>query len=157
MSSLRLLSLRSSHSTNNVVGTYLFRRILREGKDSRFDTMRTKPAKLLFAWTAQALWIVLCQSPVTAVNAVGAPVTASPTTGQASSSSVLPDGVLWSDIVGFGLFAFGLVFESVVDWQKASWAAAKHAKQHDEVFMARGLFSLRCVHMCVLCKKVAIS
>ena len=112
--------------------------------------MRTKPAKLLFAWTAQALWIVLCQSPVTAVNAVGAPVVASTATGQASSStsSVLPDGVLWSDIVGFGLFAFGLVFESVADYQKASWAAAKHAKQHDEVFMARGLFSLRCVQIC---------
>ncbi|KIH94445.1 hypothetical protein SPBR_06028 [Sporothrix brasiliensis 5110] len=124
------------------LGTYLFRRILREGKDSRFDAMRTKPAKLLFAWTAQALWIVLCQSPVTAVNAVGAPVVAASAAGPAHSSSVLPNNVLWSDMAGFGLFAFGLVFESITDYQKSSWAAAKHAKQHDEVFMGRGLFSV---------------
>ncbi|EPE05016.1 3-oxo-5-alpha-steroid 4-dehydrogenase [Ophiostoma piceae UAMH 11346] len=109
------------------LGTYLFRRIMRDGSDSRFEPMRSAPSKLLFAWFAQALWITLCQSPVTAVNAV----------------RTLPNRVLWTDILGFGLFFTGLAIESVADYQKSSWVQAKHAKQHDELFMTRGLFS-RC-------------
>ena len=99
--------------------------MLRDGGDSRFEPMRSAPSKLLFAWFAQALWISICQSPVTAVNA----------------ARVLPNSVLWTDVLGFGLFVAGLAVESVADYQKSSWVQAKRAKQHDELFLTRGLFS----------------
>ncbi|CAK7270510.1 hypothetical protein SEPCBS57363_004137 [Sporothrix epigloea] len=113
------------------LGTYLFRRILHEGKDSRFEPMKENPPRMMVSWTAQAVWIILCQLPVMAVNAVP-PVAA----------QVLPKAVLRTDIIGFGLFALGMVVECVADWQKSSWSAAREAKQHDEQFMTSGLFSV---------------
>ncbi|CAK7221934.1 hypothetical protein SCUCBS95973_004669 [Sporothrix curviconia] len=121
------------------LGTYLYRRILRDGKDSRFDAMRKKPSGMMVAWTAQAVWVFLCQLPVIALNAVP----------WAAAASVLPKTALRTDVLGLGLFALGLVVESVADWQKSSWVAGREAKQHDEVFMARGLFSVcRYPHYC---------
>lgn len=90
--------------------------------------MRKFPARLLVAWTIQAFWVVICQAPVTAVNAIG-------------PAPALPGRLLWSDVLGFGLYAAGLLVECVADWQKAVWVAGKHAKQHDELFMTRGLWS----------------
>ncbi|CAK7197602.1 hypothetical protein SEUCBS139899_000250 [Sporothrix eucalyptigena] len=110
------------------LGTYLFRRILREGKDSRFDAMRVKPARMMIAWTAQAVWVIMCQLPVMAVNTVSPAI------------AYYPSYILPSDTLGLGLFAFGLAFESLADWQKATWVAARDAKEHDEVFISSGLF-----------------
>lgn len=35
------------------LGTFLFYRILKSGKDSRFDRMRNSPSRLLIAWMMQ--------------------------------------------------------------------------------------------------------
>ncbi|CAK7225949.1 hypothetical protein SBRCBS47491_006061 [Sporothrix bragantina] len=113
------------------LGTYLYRRICREGKDSRFDSMREKPSGMMVAWTAQAVWVLLCQLPIIAINSV-----------PPAAASVLPKTVLGTDVIGLGLFAMGLAIESVADWQKSSWVAAREAKEHDEVFMSSGLFSV---------------
>ena len=94
--------------------------------------MREKPSGLMVAWTAQAFWVLLIQLPIIAVNSLP----------PLAAAAVLPKTLLRTDVIGFGLFALGLVTESVADWQKSSWVAAREAKQHDEVFMARGLFSL---------------
>ncbi|OAA68678.1 hypothetical protein SPI_00873 [Niveomyces insectorum RCEF 264] len=124
------------------LGSFLFRRMRREGKDSRFDAMRASPGKLLVAWAAQALWVMLCQAPLLAVNTVPAPLLPPGADAAAAAlSSAFPSGVQWTDVVGFGLYAVGLVTETVADQQRDSWLQAKHLKQHDEVFMARGLWS----------------
>lgn len=41
------------------LGTFLFRRVRRAGKDDRFDAIKRSFARFLTAWTIQALWITL--------------------------------------------------------------------------------------------------
>lgn len=50
------------------LGTYLYSRILKDGKDERFD--RLKPVWLSFmgAWTLQAVWVTLIEMPVVLLN-----------------------------------------------------------------------------------------
>ena len=41
------------------LATFLFRRISRDGKDSRFDTIKNRPLRFFMAWTIQGLWVLL--------------------------------------------------------------------------------------------------
>ncbi|RPI32648.1 MAG: DUF1295 domain-containing protein, partial [Actinomycetota bacterium] len=41
------------------LGTYLFRRIRRAGKDERFDRIKPSFVRFLSAWTLQGLWVSL--------------------------------------------------------------------------------------------------
>jgi steroid 5-alpha reductase family enzyme len=41
------------------LGSFLFRRIRREGRDGRFDQIKADALRFLAAWTTQALWVVL--------------------------------------------------------------------------------------------------
>ena len=50
------------------LGTFLFLRIEKDGKDGRFDSLKAHPLRFLGAWTIQALWVVLVQLPVILVN-----------------------------------------------------------------------------------------
>lgn len=81
---------------------------------------------------AQATWVSLVLMPVVALNSVPAAALA--------STGVL---VSLTDVLGLGLYAGGLGFEVVADRQKSRWMAEKKAKQHDEEFMTRGLWSTR--------------
>ncbi|KAJ7880977.1 hypothetical protein B0H14DRAFT_2705653 [Mycena olivaceomarginata] len=46
------------------------------------------------------------------------------------------------DYAAFGLFASSFIFEVLADHQKTVWKRAKDAKQHDEKFITRGLWSI---------------
>jgi steroid 5-alpha reductase family enzyme len=46
------------------------------------------------------------------------------------------------DYAAFGLFASSFIFEVLADYQKTVWKRAKDAKQHDEKFITRGLWSI---------------
>jgi len=48
------------------LGSYLFRRIRRSGKDSRFDSIKPSFIRFLNAWTLQALWVSLTVSAAVA-------------------------------------------------------------------------------------------
>lgn len=113
-----------------VVGSYLFSRVIADGKDSRFDHIRHKPAKFSFIFFMQAVWVTITILPVIAFNAVPA----------ATLATALPK-VIPTDVIGLGLWAVGFGFEAVADYQKSQWAKAKKAKQHDEQFLTKGLFS----------------
>jgi hypothetical protein len=52
------------------VGTYLFQRVLSDGKDSRFDEIKKSLPKFLVAFTAQATWVSLCLMAVLALNSI---------------------------------------------------------------------------------------
>lgn len=117
------------------LGTYLFARVLREGKDSRFDKIKKSPGRFLFAFVAQALWVTLCSLPVLAVNSV-------PSAALSAAAAASP-AVRVSDVLGLSLFVLGFGFEVVADRQKARWVQEKHDKIHDEVFMTRGLWTKR--------------
>jgi len=109
------------------VGSYLFQRVLQEGKDSRFDTIKTSPPKFWVAFMVQATWVSLCMSPVMAVNAAPA--------------AVIGAGLKLTDVLGLSLYLGGMAFEVIADRQKARWAKEKREKQHDEEFLTRGLWS----------------
>jgi steroid 5-alpha reductase family enzyme len=117
--------------TNNVVvGTFLFSRISSEdGRDSRFDEIRTSPPKFLGAFFAQATWVSLCLLPVLALNSV-----------PATTLSALPFLTL-TDVIGVLLYVGGLSFEATADKQKSQWMEEKKNKKHNEDFLTRGLWS----------------
>ena len=41
------------------LGSFLFRRIRRDGKDGRFDKIKVDPLRFFSAWTLQGLWVLL--------------------------------------------------------------------------------------------------
>jgi len=41
------------------LGTFLFRRVRRDGRDGRFDRIKTDPLRFFMTWTLQGLWVLL--------------------------------------------------------------------------------------------------
>jgi len=41
------------------LGTFLFRRVRRDGRDGRFDAIKVDPLRFLMTWTLQGLWVFL--------------------------------------------------------------------------------------------------
>ncbi|RAR16471.1 duf1295-domain-containing protein [Stemphylium lycopersici] len=119
------------------VGSYLFKRISSdEGKDSRFDSIRTSPPKFLVAFFAQATWVSLCTLPVILVNSVPRNAYATSLLGNAVSAKPY-----LTDILGLAVFLFGLTFEVIADRQKDAWVQGKKQKKHSEEFLTHGLWS----------------
>ncbi|RYO61493.1 hypothetical protein AA0113_g6873 [Alternaria arborescens] len=119
------------------LGSYLYKRIQSdEGKDSRFDSIRTSPPKFFVAFFAQATWVSLCTLPVILVNSVPRSAYATSLLGKAVSSKPY-----LTDILGLAIFVFGLTFEVVADRQKDAWVQGKKQKKHSEEFLTHGLWS----------------
>jgi steroid 5-alpha reductase family enzyme len=88
------------------LGSYLFLRIRRVGKDDRFDAIKPSFIRFLNAWTLQALWVSLTLAAALA----------------AITTSVRKDfGVL--AIVGLLVWAAGFGLEAVADAQKSRFRA----------------------------------
>jgi steroid 5-alpha reductase family enzyme len=114
----------------NLVGSHLFTRILKtDGKDSRFDKVRSNPPFLFALFMAQAAWVSLCLLPVTALNAVSL-----------SAFPLLSPTATSLSVVGLSIYAFGLAFEVTADQQKNQWMKEKKEKKHSEEFLTRGLW-----------------
>ncbi|KIM84218.1 hypothetical protein PILCRDRAFT_818555 [Piloderma croceum F 1598] len=109
------------------LGSFLVKRALKAGGDSRFDEVKHNPAKFTAFWMAQATWILV----------VGLPV---------YLSNILPAGLHpplgIRDYASLGLFAGSLLFEVIADRQKSAWREAKDANQHNEKFINSGLWSI---------------
>ena len=50
------------------LGSFLFTRIMKDGKDGRFDSLKKNFLRFATAWTVQALWVFLIQLPVLVVG-----------------------------------------------------------------------------------------
>lgn len=88
------------------LGTFLFRRIRRAGKDNRFDDIKPSFIRFLNAWTIQALWVTFT---------VGAALVAITTTNRRALDLFTLIGLLvW--LLGFGI-------EVVADAQKSRFSA----------------------------------
>lgn len=46
------------------LGSFLLWRVLRDGGDTRFDSVKTRPMRFLVFWAVQALWIFITALPV---------------------------------------------------------------------------------------------
>jgi len=104
------------------LGSFLFLRVKREGKDNRFTVMKTKFWWFLFTWTIGGLWVFIT------VAAALAAIT---------SAKIVPLG--WFAIIGVSLWLEGFIIEVVADNQKSRFKL-KEEKQHK--FINEGLWSL---------------
>ena len=85
---------------------FLFVRISRAGKDSRFDKIKTRPVAFLMAWTIQGLWVLLTAAAALAVITGG---------------NREPLGLV--GYLGIAIWLAGFAIEVVADRQKSRFKA----------------------------------
>lgn len=88
------------------LGTFLFTRVKKAGKDDRFDEIKPSFIRFLNVWTIQGLWVTF--------------TAAAAWVGITSSQRVTFD---WLAVVGLVLWAVGFAFEVVADLQKSRFKA----------------------------------
>jgi steroid 5-alpha reductase family enzyme len=103
------------------LGSFLYRRIQKAGKDDRFDEIKPSFIRFLNVWTIQALWVTF--------TAAAAWVTI--TTAQRKGLDVFA-------IVGLLVWIAGFAIEFIADGQKSRFNADPHNKGK---FIASGLWS----------------
>jgi steroid 5-alpha reductase family enzyme len=102
------------------LGTFLFRRVKRDGRDGRFDTIKVDPLRFLMTWTLQGLWVLLTVACALAI-----------VTGNDREAF----GVL--AIVGTAMWLIGFGIEVVADRQKSAF---KQDAANDGRFITTGLW-----------------
>jgi steroid 5-alpha reductase family enzyme len=120
------------------LGTFLFARIRKHGRDSRFDQIKPDKYRFFSAWTLQGLWVLITSSAALMVI----------TSPQQADVSILT----W---VGAALWLFGFVFEVTADTQKyrfkqdpnnhnkfiqsGLWAYSRHPNYFGEILLWFGV------------------
>jgi len=128
------------------LSSFLFLRIHRTGKDGRFDSLKTSPARFIIPWTLQGLWVFLTMSVVIVIN---------------SQSGPAPNLSIW-DGIGMTLWTLGFGIEVVADAQKTAfnsklenrerwideglWARSRHPNYLGEILLWTGIafFGIPC-------------
>jgi steroid 5-alpha reductase family enzyme len=103
------------------LGTFLFRRIRRAGKDDRFDDIKPSFIRFLNVWTIQGVWVTFT---------IGAALAAITTTSKKEGD--------WLAVVGVLVWAVGFAIEVVADSQKSRFSANPANKGK---FIRTGLWS----------------
>jgi steroid 5-alpha reductase family enzyme len=88
------------------LGTFLFRRIRKAGKDARFDEIKPSFPRFLLAWTLQGLWVTFTLAAALA----------------AITTATRQDLGLFA-LVGFLVWVFGFGIEVTADAQKSRFRA----------------------------------
>ena len=88
------------------LGTFLFNRIQKEGRDERFDEIKPRFLRFLNTWNLQGLWVSLT---------VGAALAAITTTTRQELGIFA--------LIGFLVWLFGFAFEVMADAQKSAFRA----------------------------------
>ena len=104
------------------LSSFLFLRILKAGKDARFDTLKPSFIRFLTAWTTQGLWVIFTLAAVLAAI----------TTKIRKPLDILA-------LIGLLIWIFGFTFEVVADTQKKRFRADPTSKGK---FIQTGLWSL---------------
>lgn len=121
------------------LGAFLFSRVLKDGKDGRFDKVRGNPKLFWIYWTIQGAWVFITLLPTLTLN---------------NKKQDRP--VSTRDYVGWGLWALGFFFEVLADYQKSAfksnpdnagkfihhglWSISRHPNYFGEILMWTGLF-----------------
>jgi steroid 5-alpha reductase family enzyme len=103
------------------LGTFLFRRISRDGGDGRFDEIKTDALRFFMTWTIQALWVLF-------------------TAAAALTIITGTDRVAlgWVGYLGIAVWVFGFAIEVIADRQKSAFKADPANKG---AFITTGLWS----------------
>jgi steroid 5-alpha reductase family enzyme len=88
------------------LGTFLFRRIHKAGKDDRFDAIKPSFPRFLITWTLQGLWVSFTLAAALA----------------AITTTTREDLGLFA-LIGFLIWVFGFAIEVVADAQKSRFRA----------------------------------
>lgn len=96
---------------------FLLFRILKTGKDDRFDDKRDKFFPFLGFWVFQMLWVWTVSLPVTILNSPNVLRYRQPSFGKAT------------DIIGIIIYVIALTIESVSDVQKYHFKQSEQGKQ----------------------------
>jgi len=121
------------------LGTFLFNRILQDGKDDRFDKIKPNFLRFLNLWTLQALWVSLTASA--AFIAI---------------TSIERKELGLVAFFGLGIWIIGFLFEVIADNQKRQfrknsankgkfiqsglWAKSRHPNYFGEIMLWIGVF-----------------
>lgn len=101
------------------LGSFLFRRILADGSDSRFDNIKPSAVLFLRTWTLQGLWVAMTAGAALAAITSGAEV-----------------GLSALDGIALVIWFLGFAVETLADGQKR-----RHRDTHgSEGFIATGLW-----------------
>lgn len=120
------------------LGTFLFTRVVKAGKDDRFDELKVDFGRFLLTWTLQGLWVTF---------------TAAASLAAITATIRKPLG--WLDLIGFVIWAFGFGFELIADAQKSAfrenpenkgkfiqsglWAWSRHPNYFGEIVLWIGV------------------
>ena len=120
------------------LATFLFLRIQKAGKDSRFDQIKKQPPRFFLAWTLQGLWVLLTAAAAFAVITGGVRE---------------PLGAV--GMVGIAVWLIGILIEIVSDRQKSAfksdagnagkfinvglWAWSRHPNYFGEIVLWIGV------------------
>jgi len=123
------------------LSSFLLFRILKTGKDDRFDDKRDYFFRFLGFWILQMAWVWTVSLPVTILNS---PNVSYPPNGGGGSDFNAP-----TDVIGVVLFAVGFIIEAVADMQKVShfvdWINSlynfRSNNEDPNLFMDTGLWS----------------
>ena len=120
------------------LGSFLFRRITRDGGDGRFDALKPSLSRFLMTWTLQGLWVLLTLS-----------------CALAAMTSAHPKALGGLAALGAALWAIGFVIEVLADRQKSRfrrepanrgrfidvglWAWSRHPNYFGEITLWSGV------------------
>jgi steroid 5-alpha reductase family enzyme len=103
------------------LGTFLFRRVRRDGRDGRFDSIKVDPLRFFMTWTLQGLWVLLTVACALAI-----------VTGDERESF---DLLAW---IGTVVWVIGFATEAVADHQKSTF---KRDSANEGRFITSGLWA----------------
>ncbi|TPX30701.1 hypothetical protein SmJEL517_g05783 [Synchytrium microbalum] len=126
------------------LGTFLFIRVMKEGKDARFDGVKENPLQFSVYWALQVVWIYLTALPCWIVL---------------GNDSYNEPNLVWSDYVGIVLWVYGFLVEVIADTSKfvfkltnrkdfistGIWKYCRYANYHGEIVLWLGMWIL-CIH-----------
>lgn len=120
------------------LASFLFMRISRAGKDSRFDKIKNQPPRFFLAWTLQGLWVLLTAACALVVI----------TGGNREALGIV-------GYVGIVVWTIGILIEIVADQQKSAfradpankgkfintglWAWSRHPNYFGEILLWTGM------------------
>lgn len=120
------------------LGSFLFRRVRRDGRDGRFDEIKVDPLRFFMTWTLQGLWVLLTVACALAII-----------------TGIEREPIGWVAIIGIVVWVGGFAIEALADRQKSAfkrdpansgrfitsglWAWSRHPNYFGEIVLWIGI------------------